>query len=369
MCSESSFYETEKIFLLTRGALHILTSCENLIDYKRCNLLKVSYVDGMKGELRVETIEKVYDVIVIGAGPGGLTAALYASRSNLSTLMLEKGLPGGQLNNTADIENYSGFDSIKGPDLSMKMYEGAKRFGAEHVYGDVTEVVDKGSLKEVLTADKKYLAKTVIIGTGAEHKKLGVQGEAEYNGRGVSYCAVCDGAFFRDKHIIVAGGGDSAVEEGTYLTQFAEKVTIIHRRDELRAQKILQDRAFKNEKIDFLWDSVVEEITGEDLVTGVQVRNVKTGDVSHVDASGAFIYIGLLPNTDAFRSLGITDEEGWIVTDENRMTSVPGVFAVGDARDTVLRQVATAVGDGSIAGNAAYNYVEELKEQLEKQEA
>ena len=322
-----------------------------------------------RGEQSVESETKLYDVIVIGAGHGGLTAALYASRSNLSTLILEKGLPGGQMNNTADIENYSGFDSIQGPDLSMKMYEGAKRFGAEHVYGDVQEVVDKGSVKEVRTSDKTYLAKAVIIGTGAEHKKLGVQGEAEYNGRGVSYCAVCDGAFFRDKHVVVVGGGDSAVEEGTYLTQFAEKVTIIHRRDELRAQKILQDRAFKNEKVDFIWDSVVEEIVGEDTVNGIQVRNVKTGEVSTIDAEGTFIYIGLLPNSDEFRSLGITNEEGWIVTDENRMTSVPGIFAIGDVRDTVLRQVATAVGDGSIAGNAAYQYVEELKESLEKQKA
>ncbi|MER2064611.1 MAG: FAD-dependent oxidoreductase, partial [Alkalibacterium sp.] len=206
----------------------------------------------------MEKVDKIYDVIVIGAGPGGLTAALYASRSNLKTLMLEKGIPGGQLNNTAEIENYSGFKSIKGPDLSMKMLEGATQFGAEHVYGDVQEIVDKETVKEVVTSDKTYQAKTVIISTGAEHKKLGVKGEAEFNGRGVSYCAVCDGAFFRNKHVVVVGGGDSAVEEGAYLTQFADKVTIIHRRDELRAQKILQDRAFKNDKIDFIWDTVVE---------------------------------------------------------------------------------------------------------------
>lgn len=310
----------------------------------------------------------VYDVIVIGAGPGGLTAALYASRSNLSTLILEKGLPGGQMNNTAEIENYSGFKTIMGPDLSMKMYEGAKQFGAEHVYGDVKDIIDHGHEKEVVVSDKSYRAKSVIISTGAEHKKLGVKGEAELNGRGVSYCAVCDGAFFKNKHVVVVGGGDAAVEEGTYLTQFASKVTIVHRRDELRAQKILQDRAFKNEKVDFVWDSVVEEIVGEDMVSGVQLKNVKTGDVSTLDADGVFIYIGLLPNSDSFSSLPISNEEGWIETDAQMMTAVPGIFAVGDVRDTVLRQVATAVGDGSVAGNAAYQYVEELKEKMEKQE-
>jgi thioredoxin reductase (NADPH) len=315
----------------------------------------------------MEKVNTVYDVIVIGAGPGGLTAALYASRSNLKTLMLEKGIPGGQMNNTAEIENYSGFKSIMGPDLSMKMLEGATQFGAEHVYGDVREIVDKETVKEVITSDKTYQAKAVIISTGAEHKKLGVKGESEFNGRGVSYCAVCDGAFFRNKHVVVVGGGDSAVEEGAYLTQFADKVTIIHRRDELRAQKILQDRAFKNDKIDFIWDSVVEEIVGDQSVTGVAVKNVQNGETSLLEADGAFIYIGLLPNSEAFQTLPITNEEGWIETDANMMTQVPGIFAIGDVRDTVLRQVATAVGDGSVAGNAAYQYVEELKEKMEKQ--
>ncbi|MFO8069733.1 MAG: thioredoxin-disulfide reductase [Alkalibacterium sp.] len=314
----------------------------------------------------MEDVKTIYDVIVIGAGPGGLTAGLYASRSNLKTLMLEKGIPGGQMNNTAEIENYSGFKSIIGPDLSMKMLEGATQFGAEHAYGDVQEIVDRETVKEVITSDKTYLAKAVIISTGAEHKKLGVKGEAEFNGRGVSYCAVCDGAFFRNKHVVVVGGGDSAVEEGAYLTQFADRVTIIHRRDKLRAQKILQDRAFKNEKVDFIWDSVVEEIVGDDKVTSVEIRNIKNGKISLIDAEGAFIYVGILPNSNEFRSLSITNEEGWIETDANMMTQVPGVFAIGDVRDTVLRQVATAVGDGSVAGNAAYQYVEELKEQFEK---
>ena len=314
----------------------------------------------------MEIIEKIYDVIVIGAGPGGLTAGLYASRSNLSTLMLDRGLPGGQMNNTAEIENYSGFSSILGPDLSTKMYEGAQQFGAEYAYGDVQEIIDGKEYKEIVTSSKTFRTRSIILATGAEHKKLGVTGEAEFNGRGVSYCAVCDGAFFKGKHVVVAGGGDSAVEEGTYLTQFASKVTIVHRRDSLRAQKILQDRAFKNEKIDFVWDSVIEEIEGDQAVSGVRIRNLKTGDVSTLEAQGTFIYIGILPNSDQFRSLGITDEEGWIETDENMESKVPGIFAIGDVRKTVLRQVATAVGDGSIAGNAAFQYVEELKEQLEK---
>lgn len=311
-----------------------------------------------------ELQEKIYDVIVIGAGPGGMTAALYASRSDLATLILERGVPGGQLINTAEIENYSGFQSIKGPELATKMYEGATAFGAEYSFGDVQEIIDGPEYKQIVTADKVYKTRTVIIATGAEHRKLGVPGEDELRGRGVSYCAVCDGAFFRNRPLVVVGGGDSAVEEGTYLTQFASDVTIIHRRDELRAQKILQDRAFDNEKVNFIWDSVVEEIQGENKVESVRIRNVVTNEVSEVAADGAFIYVGLIPNTDSFRNLGITDEEGWIITDEYMETSIPGIFAIGDVRQTVLRQVATAVGDGSIAGDQIYKYIEARKGQL-----
>lgn len=311
----------------------------------------------MDKELR----DEIYDVIVIGAGPGGMTAALYASRSDLKTLILEKGVPGGQLINTAEIENYSGFKSIEGPDLAGKMYEGATAFGAEYSFGDVQEIIDGDDYKEVVTADKIYKTRTVVIATGSENRKLHVKGEDELRGRGVSYCAVCDGAFFRDRPLVVVGGGDSAVEEGAYLTQFASEVTIIHRRDELRAQKILQDRAFDNEKINFIWDTVVEEIQGENKVDTIRLRNVKTNEVSEISADGAFIYVGLLPNTDNFRNLGITDEEGWIVTNEFMETDVPGIFAVGDVRQTVLRQVATAVGDGSIAGDQIYKYIESHK--------
>lgn len=304
---------------------------------------------------------KIYDVIIIGAGPGGLTAALYAARADLSVLIIERGAPGGQMNNTAEVENYPGFDQILGPDLAMKMYENTLNFGAEHEYGIVTGIKDNGSTKTVICEDAEFEAKAVIIAAGCEHRKLNVAGEEEYAGRGVSYCAVCDGAFFRDKHLVVVGGGDSAVEEGIYLTQFASKVTIVHRRDTLRAQKILQDRAFKNEKISFVWDSAVEAINGDGTkVTGVTLKNTKTNERSEMQADGIFIYVGLDPLSEPFKNLGITDENGWIVTDERMATNIPGIYAIGDIRATVLRQITTAVGDGSIAGQEVYKYLESL---------
>lgn len=303
-----------------------------------------------------------YDCIIIGAGPAGMTAALYAARANLKTLLLERGIPGGQMNNTAEVENYPGFDSILGPDLALKMYDGINQFGVEHGYGNVVEVKDHKDYKEVITDDASYEAKVVIIATGCEHRNLEVPGEAEYSGRGVSYCAVCDGAFFRNKKLIVVGGGDSAVEEAIYLTQFADEVKIVHRRDALRAQKIIQDRAFANEKISFIWDSVVEEIKGDNQkVTGVQIKNVKTGETYEEAADGVFIYVGLVPLTQAFTSLGITDDAGWILTDERMQTKIPGILACGDARQKHLRQITTAVGDGGIAGQQAYQYIEENK--------
>ena len=297
-----------------------------------------------------------YDVIIIGAGPAGMTAALYAARANLNTLLLERGIPGGQMNNTAEVENYPGFDSILGPDLALKMYDGINQFGVEHGYGNVVEVKDHHDYKEVITDDASYEAKVVIIATGCEHRNLEVPGEAEYSGRGVSYCAVCDGAFFRNKKLIVVGGGDSAVEEAIYLTQFADEVKIVHRRDALRAQKIIQDRAFANEK------SVVEEIKGDDQkVTAVKIKNVKTGETYEEAADGVFIYVGLVPLTQAFTSLGITDDAGWILTDERMQTKIPGILACGDARQKHLRQITTAVGDGGIAGQQAYQFIEENK--------
>lgn len=304
----------------------------------------------------------MYDVIIIGAGPAGMTAALYASRANLKTLLIERGAPGGQMNNTAEIENYPGFESIMGPDLAFKMYEPLEKFGTEHAYGIVKDVVDHGAYKTVVAEDKSYDAKSIILSTGASHRHLGVPGEEEFSGRGVSYCAVCDGAFFRNKELIVVGGGDSAVEEAIYLTQFASKVTVVHRRDELRAQPIIQKRAFANEKIDFIWDSVVEEIVGEQLVSGVRIKNVKTDEVSLVLAQGVFIYVGLDPLSEPFKNLGILNENGWIPTDEEMRTSIPGIFAIGDIREKTLRQVTTAVGEGGTAGQNVYHYLQELSE-------
>lgn len=316
----------------------------------------------------MERVEQIYDVIVVGAGPGGMTAALYASRANLETLILDGGLPGGELNNTATIENYTGFEDIQGPELAQRMYKGALQFGAEHKFENVEKIVDKGNYKEVHTSKKIYKTIAVIIATGSENKKLDIDGESEFTGKGVSYCAVCDGAFFRNREIVVVGGGDSAVEEGTFLTQFADKVTIIHRRDELRAAKLLQQRAFENDKVEFIWDSVVEEIEGEDQVKNLKIRNVKTGEITDYPVEGVFVYIGDVPNTEKFADLGILNKQGWIETNSQMETSVPGIYAVGDVRDTPLRQVATAVGDGSLAGHNSFDYVEDVKANMKVKE-
>ena len=306
---------------------------------------------------------KKYDVIVIGAGPGGLTAGLYASRANLSVLILDRGIYGGQMNNTDEVENYPGFKSILGPDLAEKMYQGATQFGAEYAYGSVEKVEVNGDLKQVITDSETYEAPVVIIATGSQYRKLGVEGEVEYAGRGVSYCAVCDGAFFKDQPLAVIGGGDSAVEEGGYLAKLASNVNIIHRRDQLRAQKILQERAFANDKIDFTWDTVVTKINGDgQKVTSVSTHNKKTGEDGELKVNGVFIYVGVIPLSEPFKELGITDEQGWIKTDELMQTSLPGVYAIGDVRAKELRQITTAVGDGSIAGQQAFNYLESLKD-------
>jgi thioredoxin reductase (NADPH) len=309
--------------------------------------------------------EKIYDVIIIGAGPAGMTAAVYTSRANLSTLMIERGVPGGQMANTEDIENYPGYESILGPDLSNKMFDHSKKFGAEYAYGDIKEIIDGREYKTVVAGKKEYKARAIIIATGAEYKKVGVPGEQELGGRGVSYCAVCDGAFFKNKELVVIGGGDSAVEEGVYLTRFASKVTIVHRRDKLRAQKILQDRAFANEKISFIWNTTIKEIKGTDgKVSSVTLTNVETGEDTNYPTDGVFVYVGMLPLTKPFTGLGITNETGYIETDDLMATKVPGIFAAGDVREKTLRQVVTATGDGSIAAQAAQHYVEELKEEL-----
>ena len=298
--------------------------------------------------------ENIYDVIIIGAGPAGMTAAVYTSRANLSTLMLERGVPGGQMANTEEVENYPGYEHILGPELATKMFEHAKKFGAEYAYGDVKEVIDGEAYKTVVTSNQQYKARAVIIATGAEYKKLGVPGEKELGGRGVSYCAVCDGAFFKGKELVVVGGGDSAVEEGVYLTRFASKVTIVHRRDQLRAQKILQQRAFANEKVDFIWNHTVKQINEKDgRVGSVTLVHTQTGEEREFPCDGVFIYIGMVPLTKPFASLGITNENGYIETNELMETKVPGIFAAGDVREKSLRQIVTATGDGSIAAQSA----------------
>ncbi|HJA73952.1 MAG TPA: thioredoxin-disulfide reductase [Candidatus Limosilactobacillus faecipullorum] len=302
-----------------------------------------------------------YDVIVIGAGPGGMTAAMYASRADLSVLMLDRGIYGGNLNNTSEIENYTGFKSVQGPDLAKQMYEGATQFGADYAYGAVEKVELVGDTKQVTTdMGETFTAKALVIATGSDQRKLGVPGESEFSGRGVSYCAVCDGAFFKGKNLIVVGGGDSAVEEGAFLTQLAAKVTVLVRRDKLRAQPIVQDKAFKNPKMEFVYNTSVTEILGDQMaVTGVKTINNQTGETGEIAADGVFIYVGNVPMTEPFKDLGILNEKGWVETDEKMATKIPGIFAVGDVRNTVLRQVATAVGDGAIAGQQVYKYLED----------
>ena len=302
----------------------------------------------------------MYDTMIIGAGPAGMTAALYAARSNLKMALLERGIYGGQMNNTAEIENYPGYARISGPELAEKMFEPLENLGVEHLFGQVEKIEDHGDYKKIITEDEVFETKTVILASGANHRHLGVPGEEEYNSRGVSYCAVCDGAFFRDEDLLVVGGGDSAVEEAIFLTRFAKSVTIVHRRDQLRAQKLLQERAFANEKISFIWDSVVKEIKGDDRrVTSVVFENVKTGQSSELDFGGVFIYVGLDPVSDFVKDLGICDEAGWIVTDQHMKTAIDGIYAIGDVRQKDLRQITTAVGDGAVAGQEVYKYITE----------
>ena len=303
-----------------------------------------------------------YDVIVVGAGPAGMTAALYASRANLSVLMLDRGIYGGNLNNTAAIENYPGFKSIQGPELAQDMYQGATQFGAQYAYGTVEKVELDGDLKRLTTdMGDVFETKALIIATGTQQRHMGVPGEEEYGGRGVSYCAVCDGAFFKNKHVIVVGGGDSAVEEGMYLTQLAYKVTVVVRRDQLRAQPLIQEQAKQNNKMEFVFNTSVTEVLGdENKVTGVKVHNSQTGADEQLQADGVFIYVGSLPMTAPFKNLGILNEQGYVKTNDLMAADVPGIFAIGDVRETPLRQVATAVGDGAIAGQQVYQYLRSL---------
>lgn len=304
---------------------------------------------------------KEYDVIIIGAGPGGLTAALYAARANLNVLFLDRGPYGGQMNNTDAIDNYPGFTEVKGPELAEKMYQSAMKFKPDFEYGDVQAVSLDGENKIVKTDTAEYTAKVVIIASGADHKKLNVPGEEEYSGRGVSYCAVCDAAFFKDEDVAVIGGGDSAIEEGIYLSQLAKSVTVIHRRDQLRAQPDLQKKAFANKKMKFIWNAQTQAIEGDgNKITDIAYKDKKTGEEKKLQVAGVFIYVGVIPQTAPFKNLDILDEYGWVKTDDHMRTKVPGILALGDVRAKDLRQIANAVGDGSIAGQEAYNYLQNL---------
>lgn len=303
---------------------------------------------------------RTYEVIIIGGGPAGLTAGLYTSRARLHTLLIENALFGGQMTTTELIENYPGFpEGVSGEELSRLMEEQAKRFGMKTLNEEVVEIGLEGDLKKVKTYGGDYFCRALIICTGTEYRKLGVPGEEQFKGRGVSYCATCDGAFFKDSRIVVVGGGDSALTEALFLTKFAEEVTIIHRRDALRATRIYQERALSNPKIKFLWNSVIEEIKGDQVVRSVVVRNVKTGEVKEVGTDGAFLFIGLVPRTQFLRGLIEMDDSGYILTDEHCQTSVRGIFAAGDCRKKLLRQISTSVGDGATAAFAAEKYLEE----------
>ena len=310
-------------------------------------------------------MSKIYDVIILGAGPAGLAAGLYAGRSRLSTLIIEKGIDGGQIAITHEIENYPGqlVEGESGPSLIARMTEQAARFGVERVSDLISKVELEGDVKKLIGRETEYLAKTVIIATGAFPRQIGCKNEKEFVGKGVSYCATCDANFFEDFEVFVVGGGDSAVEEAIYLTKFARKVTIIHRRDELRAAKSIQEKAFKNSKIEFFWDTVVEELHGDGILSGMTVKNTKTGELRRVDADeedgmfGVFGFIGTLPNSSLFE--GILDMEyGYIKTDEDMRTNIPGVFAAGDVRVKSFRQVVTAAADGAIAAHQVEKYIE-----------
>ena len=315
-------------------------------------------------------MSKVYDVIVLGAGPAGLAAGLYAGRSRLSTLVIEKGKDGGQIAITDDIENYPGqiVEGESGPSLIARMTQQCEKFGVERASDVINEVHLDGDIKVLKSAKAEYQSKTVIIATGAFARPIGCIGEKEFMGKGVSYCATCDANFFEDFEVYVVGGGDSAVEEAMYLTKFARKVTIIHRRDELRAAKSIQEKAFKNEKLHFMWDTVVEEVGGDGILSEMTVKNVKTGELTKIVADeddgmfGVFGFIGTLPNSKIYEGTGLEmDERGYIPTDADMHTNIPGVFAAGDIRVKSLRQVVTAAADGAIAATQAEKYINELK--------
>lgn len=300
----------------------------------------------------------MYDVLVIGAGPAGMTAAIYAARAGYKTAMAEVGVPGGQAATTEIIENYPGFpNGVAGPDLMYKFFEQTQTFGVEMLYGYVEGIDTADETKKVKIGDNVYESKTVIIASGAKPKTLGVANEDRLRGRGVSYCATCDGFFFKDKEVMVVGGGDTAVEEAMYLTKMCSKVTLIHRREQLRANRTAQNRALANEKLEIIYNTTLEEIIGEDKVTSVRLKNKITGEENIMPIDGIFIFAGYTPNNDFFPSQLAVDERGYVLTDEKMATNLPGIFAVGDVRQKPLRQVTTAVGDGGVVITAVEDYL------------
>jgi len=302
-------------------------------------------------------MEKFYDLIIIGAGPAGISASIYAQRAMLDFLFLEKWLPGGEIANTYEVENYPGLNDISGADLADKFVLHAKELGVNIKMESVDEVDFSGTIKKIITDRDTYYTKTVIIATGASARKVGVKGENEFGGRGVSYCAVCDGALFRGKTVAVIGGGDVAVEDAIYLSRMAKKVYIIHRRDQLRAAKKYQEKMFALANVEPVWDSVVTEFNGDDLLRSVTIKNVKTQALSKLELDGAFVAIGMDPNIDFLRNEVELTEGGWIKTDALLETSSPGVFAAGDVRDTPLRQIVTSVADGALALTVLQKYL------------
>lgn len=302
----------------------------------------------------------MYDVIIVGAGTAGLTAGIYAARAGLSVLILERVFPGGQIARAHIVENYPGFpEGVTGVDLALKIKEQAEKHGAVIETAQVTGYDLEGEEKKIITADNIYRGKTVVLAMGAKYRQLGLYSEKKFVGSGVSYCATCDGAFFKDKDVAVIGGGDTALEDALYLAKFASKVYVVHRRDALRAQKALQKAATSNAKIEFVWDSEVDNITGNAFVEGVRVRNKKTQEIRTIDVSGVFIAIGVIPESDDVRDLIKTDSSGYIVTDTSMRTSLPGVYAAGDVIVKPLRQVVTAAADGATAIYTAQTYLME----------
>jgi thioredoxin reductase (NADPH) len=313
-----------------------------------------------QSRMDAEQEDQVYDLIIFGGGPAGITAAIYAGRAALETLVLVGSLPGGQVANTERVENFPGFpDGIAGPELAQRLHEQARKFGAAVLQEGVRGVDFSVYPLEVRAASSIYRARAGIIATGTFPRRLNVPGESEFYGRGVSTCATCDGFFYKDRRVVVVGGGDSAVEEGLFLTKFAREVTVVHRRDELRASQIFQGRAFANPKMHFVWDSVVEEIRGDQVVKGVRIRNVKTGETSMIDTDGVFVYIGLIPATKIFEGQVDLDANGYVITDRGLRTSVPGVFAAGDVQNPDFRQAVVAAGSGAVAAMAADRFLAE----------